>query len=97
MLDKNQPQPKMEEERASIKGTTSIHEAAKGGVGGRIGAKSDGDMREAIIDGDGHRGKSRTRGDSTGSKRFDNDHNKAGAFECGGVGFGGGSGDASRL
>jgi hypothetical protein len=47
-------EPQMKVEVARVQGTASIHEAAKGWIGGRIGAESDSDVRETIIDGNGH-------------------------------------------
>jgi hypothetical protein len=84
-------EPQVKGEVAGVQSATCIHKAAECRVGGRIGSDIDSDMREPIINGNGHRGKRRARGRGICGKGLDNDHHITGTFErCWGVsrGFG---------
>jgi hypothetical protein len=59
-------QPQMASKVPSVEGAASVHETSKGWVKSRIATEIEGDMRETVINSDGHRRKrwARRRGQS---------------------------------
>jgi hypothetical protein len=83
--------PLVKEQVPSIKGTTSVHEAAEGEIGGWVGAEGEGDVREPVVNGNGHWGE-RWGDGNIGRERFDKlNHEKTGLLLVG-VNRGGGGG-----
>jgi hypothetical protein len=81
--------PLVKEQVPSIKGTTSVHEAAEGEIGGWVGAEGEGDVREPVVNGNGHWGE-RWGDRNIGRERFDKlNHEKTGLLLVG-VNRGGG-------